>query len=328
MGNSEGSEYLQPKSINKEPMYSRHIFKDYRFWCLAAAGIALAVLFIHPSEQRKSPVYDLTFIIDITRSMNVEDYQAEGQAVSRLEFVKQSLRGLLLKLPCESKVGLGVFTERRSTVLFEPVEVCSGFAEIDAAVAALDWRMAWAADSRIANGLLNTLEMREGSGSRLVFMTDGQEAPPVNPRYRPDFSSVKGAISGLLVGVGGMELAQIPKYNSRGEQEGFYKADDVPHQSTFGLSNLNPEEIEGYNARNAPFGSEAVAGNEHMSYLHEAYLQQLSAEAGLHYQRLTGSQPLIEALQAADIAEQKQVETDVRWRAALAALVLLMLVFV
>ncbi|MBU2569945.1 MAG: VWA domain-containing protein [Gammaproteobacteria bacterium] len=309
-------------------MYSRQIFKDYRFWCLAAAVIALALLFIHPSEQRKNPVYDLTFVIDITRSMNVEDYQANDQAVSRLEFVKQSLRELLLKLPCESKVGLGVFTERRSTVLFKPVEVCSGFAEIDAAIAALDWRMAWAADSRIAKGLLNTLEMRRDCGSRLVFMTDGQEAPPVNPRYRSDFSGVKDSLKGLLVGVGGMEPAPIPKYNSRGEREGFYKADDVPHRSTFGLSNLNPEEIEGYNARNAPFGSEAAAGNEHLSYLHEAYLQQLSAESGLHYHRLTGSQPLVEALQAADMAEQRQVETDVRWRAALAALVLLVAVFV
>ncbi|PKM36685.1 MAG: VWA domain-containing protein [Gammaproteobacteria bacterium HGW-Gammaproteobacteria-10] len=309
-------------------MYSRQTFKDYRFWCIATASIALVVLFMHPIEQRKSPVFDLTFIIDITRSMNVEDYQADGQAVSRLEFVKQSLRGLLLKLPCESKVGLGVFTERRSTLLFEPVEVCSGFAEIDAAIAALDWRMAWAADSRIAKGLLNTLEMRRDRGSRLVFMTDGQEAPPVNPRYRPDFSDVKGAISGLLVGVGDMEPAPIPKYNSRGEQEGFYTADDVPHRSTFGLSSLNPEEIEGYNARNAPFGSETAAGNEHLSYLHEAYLQQLSAEAGLYYHRLTVSQPLIEALQAADLAEQKQVENDVRWRAALASLVLLLAVFV
>jgi mxaL protein len=295
---------------------------------LAAAVIALALLFIHPSEQRKSPVYDLTFVIDITRSMNVEDYQVNGQAVSRLEFVKQSLRDLLLKLPCESKVGLGVFTERRSTVLFEPVEVCSGFAEIDAAIAALDWRMAWAADSRIAKGLLNTLEMRRDSGSRLVFMTDGQEAPPTNPRYRSDFSGVKDSLKGLLVGVGGMEPAPIPKYNSRGEREGFYKADDVPHRSTFGLSNLNPEKIEGYNARNAPFGSEAVAGNEHLSYLHEAYLQQLSAEAGLHYHRLTGSELLLEALRGGDLAEQKQVENDVRWRAALAALVLLLAVFV
>lgn len=309
-------------------MYSRKIFKDYRFWCMAAASVALVVLFMHPSEQRKSPVYNLTFIIDITRSMNVEDYQADGQAVSRLEFVKQSLRGLLLKLPCESKVGLGVFTERRSTVLFEPVEVCSGFAEIDAAISGLDWRMAWAADSRIAKGLLNTLEMRRDSGSRLVFMTDGQEAPPVNPRYRSDFSGVKDSLKGLLIGVGGIEPAPIPKYNSRGEREGFYTADDVPHRSTFGLSNLKTEEIEGYNARNAPFGSEATAGNEHMSYLHEAYLQQLSAEAGLYYHRLTGSQTLLEALQAADLAEHKPVETDIRWRAALAALFLLLAVFI
>lgn len=309
-------------------MYSRQIFKDYRFWCLAAAVIALVVLFIHPSEQRKSQVYNLTFVIDITRSMNAEDYRIDGQTVNRLSFVKQTLRELLLKLPCESKVGLGVFTERRSTVLFEPVEVCSGFAEIDAAIAALDWRMAWAADSRIANGLLNTLELRRDSGSALVFVTDGQEAPPVNPRYRADFSSIKNEIKGMIVGVGGSQPVPIPKYNSRGEQEGFYTADDVPHRSSFGLSNLNPEEIEGYNARNAPFGSDAPTGNEHMSYLHEAYLQELGSEAGLSYHRLTDVGVLDAALRRADLGERKEVAVDVRWRAAIAALILLLAVFV
>ena len=96
--------------------------KDYRIWCLLVALIAMLVLFIYPSKQQKNPTYSYTFIIDITRSMNATDYQQDNQSVSRLHFVKQTLRELLRELPCQSKIGLGLFTERRSTLLFEPLE--------------------------------------------------------------------------------------------------------------------------------------------------------------------------------------------------------------
>ncbi|MGZ4978946.1 MAG: vWA domain-containing protein, partial [Methylobacter sp.] len=122
-----------------------HTLKDYRTWCLLLAALAMLVLFTYPSKLQKAPTYNYTFIIDITRSMNASDYQQDNQAVSRLNFVKQTLRELLRKLPCESKVGLGLFTERRSTLLFEPLEVCSAYTEIDTAIGKVDWRMAWAA---------------------------------------------------------------------------------------------------------------------------------------------------------------------------------------
>jgi len=302
-------------------------YKDYRFWCLLLALLAMLLLFLYPRQLQKRPVYQLTFVVDITRSMNAEDYKIGDKNVSRLHFVKQALRELLLKLPCQSKVALGVFTERRSALLFEPIEVCSGFAELDSAIAALDWRMAWAADSRIASGLLSTLEMLKSSGSSLVFLTDGQEAPPINPRYQPDFSTVKDALPGMLVGVGGLQPVPIPKFNSKGERVGFYAAEDVPHRSSFGESDLNPESIEGYDARNAPFGRAAAVGDEHRSRLHEAYLQQLAGEAGLHYHRLSDGAGFSAALQRQDFAQQKEVEVDVRWRAAVVALVLLVLLY-
>lgn len=81
--------------------------KDFRLWCLLIALTAMLVLFIRPTEKQSIPVYNFTFIIDITRSMNAADYQVGGQAVSRLQFVKETLRKLLPKLPCRSKVGLG-----------------------------------------------------------------------------------------------------------------------------------------------------------------------------------------------------------------------------
>jgi mxaL protein len=303
------------------------LHKDYRVWCLLLALAAMLALFIHPEEQQMRPVYNLTFIVDITRSMNAEDYRLDDKPVSRLHYVKQTLRELLAKLPCQSKVGLGVFTERRSTLMFEPIEVCSGFAELDAAIAGLDWRMAWAADSRIANGLLSALEILQHGDSKVVFVTDGQEAPPVNPRYRSDFSAIKGKLDGMILGVGGLQPVPIPKFNAKGEPAGFYSADDVPHRSSFGESDLNPEKIEGYDARNAPFGRAAATGSEHLASLREPYLQQLAAEAGLRYERLIDADALSEALQTPGFAVQKQVAADVRWKSAAAALALLLPIY-
>lgn len=303
-------------------------FRDYRFWLLTAALVCLAVVFFRPHTSEQVALYRLTFIVDITRSMNTEDYQLDGQPVGRLPFVKQALRQSLLKLPCGSQVGLGVFTERRSTLLFEPIEVCSGFAELDAAIAALDWRMAWAADSRIASGLLNTLEMLKDKDQTLVFISDGQEAPPLNPRYKPDLSAVKNQVKGLIVGVGGDQLAPIPKFDAKGQRQGVYKPEDVPHRSSFGESDLNPEKIQSYNARNAPFGSEAAIGDEHMSRLHESYLRQLAAESGLQYRRLTDADSLEKALQQSEFAKPGRQEVDSSWRYAGLALLLLVAVYV
>jgi mxaL protein len=307
-------------------MFSNYL-KNHRFWLLSLACIAMLVAFIRPTQNQPRPIYNVTFIIDITRSMNAADYQLDGQTVSRLEYVKHSLRGLLAKLPCQSKVGLGLFTERRSTLLFEPIEVCQGFNEIDTALAQVDWRMAWAADSRIAIGLLNTLQMLEKLDTHVIFITDGQEAPPVNPRYRSDFAAVKGKAKGMIIGAGGLQAVSIPKFNNKGEPDGFYRPDDVPHRSTFGESDLNPEKIQGYNARNAPFGNDSSLGSEHLTALQESYLQALSAEAGLRYQRLTDAEALAMALQIPEFAGQKLAAVDVRWQMALAALGLVVLVY-
>lgn len=306
----------------------RGIGRDYRFGCLLLALAALLLVFTKPVQRQAQPVYRFMFIVDITRSMNVADYSPDGAPLSRLEYVKRMLRGELLKLPCRSKAGLGVFTERRSVLLFEPIEVCSGYADIDAAIAALDWRMAWAADSRIANGLYNTLEMLQNRDNTLVFISDGQEAPPVNPRYRPDFSPLRGKVKGVIVGAGGLTPAPIPKFDAAGEAQGFYSADEVPHRSSYGESALDPSQIAGYNARNAPFGSAAATGSEHLSALRESYLQQLSAETGLSYHRLENPDAFDRALQTPSFADVQSVDLDVRWKAAAVALLLLLVVFV
>lgn len=279
-----------------------------------------------PGLDARRAVFTHIVIVDITRSINVLDYPAaEGSgSISRLAFIKQALHQSLLDLPCGSRLGLGVFTERHSTLLFAPIEVCQGFDDINQAIQHLDWRMAWAADSRISSGLSNTLGWMQSFEANLVFITDGQEAPPINPRYAVTFDEVKNKVSGLLIGVGGLRPAPIPKFNPSGQQTGFYAEEDVPQRSTFGLSSRKPEEIEGYNARNAPFGNAAVSGGEHLSSLKETYLKSLSQGTGLGYHRLQTISDFSAALQAPQLAEQRVVTTDIRWLAASLALLLLL----
>ena len=306
---------------------SRAIFTDYRFYFLLISFSSMLLMFMFPQRLENKSVYNLTVIVDITRSMNATDYEKDAKPISRLEFMKQSLRELLLDLPCESTISLGVFTERRSALLFEPIEVCSGLTEIESTINALNWRMAWAADSRISQGLKQTIESLKKSDSTLVFMTDGQEAPPINPRYAPDLAALKDKMKGMIIGVGGLQAVPIPKFNERGEKIGFYTADDVPHRSTFGESNLNPETIEGFDPRNAPFGKNAVVGSEHLSALQEGYLQQLTQAIGFHYVRLVDSGNLKRALDEAQLSKIKAVQTDQRWKFATIALFFLTLQF-
>jgi mxaL protein len=308
---------------------NHQIGKDYRFWFLLLALAAMLCSFIYPAKIEPQPTYELIAIVDITRSMNAEDYTLDEKVVSRLEYIKHSLRELLLLLPCESKLGLGVFTDRRSTLLFDPIEVCSGHNELDATIKSLDWRMAWAADSRIASGFLSTLEMLKNRKETILFMTDGHEAPPVNPRYRTDFSSIKNKLKGMVIGVGGTQPVPIPKYNQRGGREGFFTAEDVPHRSSFGESDLNPEKIEGYDARNAPFGSAEAIGNEHLTALNESYLSQLSFESGFEYLVLKEPKTILEKLEANKIYPMiKNKLTDIRWQWAFLALFLVMALWV
>lgn len=311
-------------------MPQNHITKnlrDYRFYCLVLALLAMLVVFIKPQAVKPKPIYNFTFIVDITRSMNARDYQQKSEAISRLQFVKQSLQTFILKLPCQSKIGLGIFTERKATVLFQPIEVCSSYTEINSVIDTVDWRMAWAADSNISKGLASIITQLKAGDSHIVFLTDGQEAPPINPRYKTDFSELKGKLKGLLVGVGGLQNVPIPKYDKQGKQHGFYKEGDVPHRSTFGMAPTSSVPVEGFNARNAPFGSAKVVGDQHLTRLYEPYLQELSKEVDWSYHRLENLEKLNLALQTLNFAEQKNVLSDIRSYAATLALIVLCLVY-
>jgi len=276
---------------------NRNFLRDWRFWLLAAALLCFTSALIAPRVRTQLNSFDFLAVVDITGSMNTRDYTEDGNPRSRLERVKEVLRQTLIDLPCESRFGLAIFAERRVFLLFNPIKVCDDFAPIAGAVAALNWREAWEGDSHIAGGLYRAIALAHDLQTDLVFMTDGQEAPPLPWNGGPDFDGKPGEIKGLIVGVGGYALSPIPKYDDSGREIGMYGRDDVLQESRFGLPPPGAENRPGYNARNAPFGDVHVNGNEHLSSVKEPYLKSLAAKTGLAYTHLLNEPEFLAALQ-------------------------------
>lgn len=295
--------------------------RDLRFLLLAFAAATLALAFLFPRATVVRDGVDALAVVDITGSMNTRDYKLDRAPASRLEFVKSALRHAIAALPCPSRFALAIFAERQPFLLFEPIDICANFAAVDAAIAGLDWRMAWEGDSRIAAGLFRAIELARRSNADLLFITDGQEAPPLPAYGAPSFEGKRGEIAGLIVGVGGRELSPIPKFDDRGREIGFYGAEEVPHESRFGLPPPGAETREGFNARNAPFGAAAAIGTEHLSSVREPYLKDLADLTGLAYAHLDDADGLAAALRAIAKPRPSAAPLDLRPFFVTAALV-------
>ncbi|MGB8337888.1 MAG: vWA domain-containing protein, partial [Burkholderiales bacterium] len=253
---------------------------------LLLAALSLAFALLHPKLNLSRGVFHNIFVIDISQSMNVQDYRIDGKPASRLEFAKQSIRHTLKNLPCGSRAGLGIFTEYRSYLLLAPVETCANFSELASLLENINGQMAWIGGSEIAKGInfgfkiTNKLPDKPG----LIFISDGQEAPPIHPDHRPAIDVKPGEVRGMLVGAGGLTPAAIPKYDPSGNLLGFWGADDVMQTDRYsdggGAKALG--EVAG---QNEP-GKKKVEGTEHLSSLREAYLQTLAGETGVGYHRM------------------------------------------
>jgi mxaL protein len=303
--------------------------RDARFLSLVFAATMIGAALLFPSVTMIRNGVDALVTLDITGSMNTRDCMLEGKPASRLEFAKRALRGLVADLPCPSRIALAIFTEREPFLLFEPIDVCENFAAVDAAIAELDWRMAWEGDSRVSAGFFRAIAMARRLGADLVFVTDGQEAPPLPTYGAPVFDGERGEVAGLLLGAGGYEPAPIPKFDERGREIGVYGAEEVPHESRFGLPPPGAEQREGYNPRNAPFGGAMAIGSEHLSSVREPYLRELAERTGLTYAHLGETGGLASALRAVARPRASLAPLDLRplfAAAAVAGFVVLFLV--
>jgi mxaL protein len=311
----------------KPPFLTLPAFYDRRFWFTLTAAILLGLALVLPPAQLQLQTFNLLAVVDITGSMNTRDYRMNGQPVSRLVVIKDALRQMLTALPCQSRLGLAIFTERRPFLLLEPTEVCDNFEALDREITALDWRMAWEGDSRIASGLYRAVALADEIGADLVFMSDGQEAPPRAWTGGPHYEGKPGLVKGLIAGVGGYHLSPIPKFDEFGHETGFWLPGDVPNENVTAPPPPGAEEREGYNPRNAPFGGTTAAGHEYLSSVDEEHLKNLAAETGLRYAHFVNAPDLIAAVENSAAPRPVGVAVGIAWIPAAISLALLVVIY-
>lgn len=278
------------------------------------AAALLALTFTNPTLDLTRPTYRYVFVFDITQSMNVVDVPREAPSRSRLDYAKDAAIESLSALPCGTEAGVALFSGHRAFLLVTPIEICANYSELSTIVRRIDWRMTWKARSEVAKGLHKSMNLLKQlpATTRLVFLTDGHEAPPINPELPPRYDGEPGDVAGLIVGVGGATPVPIPKFDDTGAQRGFWKADEVTHIDAFSAMQNAREGI-----------ASDVQGTEHLSSLRETYLQAIARNTGLVYERLEQDSRLAHLMTRDQFSIEKVVTSDIRWIFALAALIVL-----
>ena len=270
---------------------------------LAAALLLLACAM--PAIDLRRDAVDVVVVFDITQSMDVQDVELDSVRTSRLAFARESARRALRTLPCGSRVGWAVFTEYRTLMLLAPIEVCGNYGDLLSTLAHVDGRIRWGNASEISKGVFWAMRAaRELAGKpALVFVTDGQESPPLGESGAPMFDDLApGQVHGWLVGVGGKLPMPIPRSDAEGRAAGWWRAQDV----------IQRPPIAG-----------RPPSHEHLSELREGHLRALASQVGFDYAPLTDASTLARLMHDPRLARRAAVPTDGSWLPALLALVLL-----
>ena len=284
----------------------KRLFSTPNLPFLIAFLLLLSTAVLKPVDLQRS-VYSFQIGFDISQSMNVEDMSLDGEAVTRLVYAKAMAATLLQQLPCGSSVGWSVFTGRRTLTLITPLEVCEHYSGLVSSLAEVDGSMRWSNGSSIGKGIHQIMRAANDfeQASSIIFMTDGQEAPPLEQGQRGVPNTDNFKINGLLVGVGGDTPMPIPKSDASGETTGFWRAEDV--------------------VQRVPANATLVG--EEFSRRDDERLSSLARLTRLEYVALDSTQTLPDQAMRADYAEQRLALTDLRWIPASAALLLLILKF-
>jgi len=284
---------------------------------LSALILIMAALWL-PQVPRDVKIMDTLFVIDITDSMNVQDAEVNGETVSRLEWAKDFTRRTMLEMPCGAHAGLAIFSEARSLVLMNPVEVCASYNDLTQMLEQFDPHMAWARSSEVSKATYTAIRqaMDIDPQPSIVMVTDGHEAPPIHESLFPKFSGTPGEVHGLLVGVGGDDLLPIPKTDEQGEIKGFWAVNDVMHQDVYASMQADTT-VRTQKPR-----------TEHLSSQKKSHLETLANRVGFAYVASpTKPGELVDEIRAVSETRELTIDYDLyAWLSGI-ALVLILLVY-
>jgi mxaL protein len=254
----------------------KHLFKkiisDKNIGFLFLSIIFLILGLINPKVTIERDIHNYIFVVDISQSMLTKDMSLDGEIVSRLDYSKKLLQGIMDQLPCKTNVSIAMFAGVSIAATYTPINICDNFSAISSTIQHLDWRSVWSGNSRIREGFSSLARLIRSfpQSARVVFLTDGEEAPKLHVFNTRDLSQFQGEADWLLVGIGSEEGSAIPKYDSENQLIGFWSNESFALQP--GIAQISQSNI---GARN-----DSIAYSEsdrYISKLDEKYLVEITS---------------------------------------------------
>ena len=234
----------------------------------------------NPTLQFKKSITSYMFLVDVSQSMNAEDLVVGDSPITRINYTKMLLKQIIDKSDCGSFFSINIFVADNVANIIEPVEKCNNYDELMDTINKLEWRMAWKGNSRITFGIKSAAKMQDSLNfpSKILFFTDGDEAPKVNAINRVNLDDFNLGEELIFVGVGGDTPVPVKRYNSRNMYVGYWGSDiydSLPGATGSRNSDSGKDESD---------PSVASADYErYLSKLYEEYLISLSEQIKSQY---------------------------------------------
>jgi mxaL protein len=300
----------------------KHFRTHYEMIALFTALLLLILAAMKPTLPFKQEIKNYLILVDVTQSMNVSDMSLQGHPASRLEFTKALLKQTIKDIPCHSRVGLGIFFKADIVLLYTPIEICSNTSLIWDSIDHLEWRMASRGNSNIRLGLqsISARLATFDTPTNVVFITDGDEAPPLNAITKTKIAGWVGNTDLLLVGLGKAKASPIPKLDANNNPVGYWSIYSIKMAPGVAV-NEGPNDARDESYASAPY-------EYYMSRLDEAYMTELATDTDSTYLKATDANSLLRAMLNLKVSYHDQIKLDISWLLAIGALLCVLSLFI
>jgi len=303
--------------------FLRKFREDSNFILLFLAVLFLLLAIINPSVPITKNIYNYIFIVDISQSMNTPDMSLDAQKISRIEYSKKTLQRLVERLPCKTKVSIGMFAGVSVASTYTPIEVCENFSSINNTIDHLDWRSTWSGNSRLRESMVTLARLIRSfpESAQVVFFTDGEEAPRLHIFNTRDLSQFQGGQDWLFVGIGSDEGTAIPKFDSNNQLIGYWSNDSFALQP--GIAQISESNLGTRDNKVA-----SGVSDRYLSKLDEDYLKLLAQEIKGNYIKGDSVETILDAMEKQKAAWRDQSAYELRYFLSLLALIFFTLRFI
>ena len=175
--------------------------------------------------------------------------------------------------------------------------------------------MASRGNSNIRLGLqsIATRLLSMDTPSNIVFITDGQEAAPLNAINKTSLSGWHGGADWLLVGVGNTKPSPIPKLDADNKTVGYWSIYSIKIAPGIAVNDgTNSKRDESY--ASAPY-------EYYLSNLNEDYMKELATDIQGHYLKAGSPNALSQAMLNQKQYYRDKTNYDLSWILAIGALI-------